>query len=305
MARQARPARHVRLAWGARIVAAAALAALAVSVGATAAFGEDHTVTTVNNGGDQPYAYEPQTISIAPGDTVTWVNPPGTPLSPSQDHPTVCLQGESDGECPWSSFELPPGESHTVEFPAEGTFNYQCLVHPYMSGTVVVGDGVPNTPEPTSSETASSEPTEEPSQEPTDEPTEDTTNAPSPTPGSTTASGQSPSPSPSASPSTDETSGGAGATGDAGGVPGDEPVDDAPDGTSGNTDGAAGDTSGSADATAGSTSGTDDEGGAEEASDDAAAASSDGGGGILPWLGTVVVLGILGAMAYGLRRGDA
>lgn len=160
---------------------AALLVFLALSSPAWAA---DQQVTTVNNGGDEPYAYEPAEVAIQPGDTVTWVNPPGTPLSPSQDHPTACLQGESEGECPWGTFELPPGSEHSVTFPAEGTFAYACLIHPYMEGTVVVGDGTPDRSEPSPSAASSPAPSPRPSE---------TAPEPSPT-----------GPSPSASPTGDE-----------------------------------------------------------------------------------------------------
>jgi len=187
------------MTWSPRLLARALAVAALVMASAlplAPARAADATVNIANNGGNNPYAYEPFTVTIQPGDSVTWVNPASTPLSQSQAHPTFCEGPSSKGECPWGSFPLEPGESHTVDFPAEGTFSYGCLIHPYMNGAmIVVGDGEPDAaPEPTPSEpstapttqpSTSDEPTEEPpdatddaSTQPPDAATEDSTDEP-------------------------------------------------------------------------------------------------------------------------------
>jgi plastocyanin len=70
------------------------------------------------------FKFQPQQITINKGDSIVWTHP-GT-----ASH-TVKF---SDSESP----VLKNGGSYSKMFSQAGTFNYECGVHPYMKGTVIV-----------------------------------------------------------------------------------------------------------------------------------------------------------------------
>ena len=72
------------------------------------------------------FAFTPEEITIAPGETVTWTNDDGAP------HGLEYNDG-AKGVDP-----LLPGSSFTRRFDRPGTYEYNCSVHPYMTGRVVV-----------------------------------------------------------------------------------------------------------------------------------------------------------------------
>ena len=179
--------------------------------------GAANTNVTIVTGGNYPiscdaasYAYSPIEVAVAPGDTVTFSNPATAsnahPCSPA-DHPTRCAPetnfGKTKGDCPFSNFGLETGASHTQPFPTEGTFQLQCLAHPYMLMTVVVGDGEPGgppEPEPTAT-TPGPNPAETTAPPATATPT--ATASPEPTPTDSGRATEAPT-GPSAEPSEDE-----------------------------------------------------------------------------------------------------
>ena len=72
------------------------------------------------------YAFDPQTVTIAPGDTVVWVNHDQTP------HNIVAK---------YKTFHSPPldtDDHYTRTFKEAGSVAYFCMLHPHMVGTVVV-----------------------------------------------------------------------------------------------------------------------------------------------------------------------
>lgn len=71
-------------------------------------------------------AYNPNPVSIQVGTTVTWVN------DDSESHTSTSAAGV------WDSGNLGPGGRFSFTFQAAGAFNYKCLVHPNMVGTVNV-----------------------------------------------------------------------------------------------------------------------------------------------------------------------
>jgi plastocyanin len=75
------------------------------------------------------FAFQPDSIGVPPGATVTWVNCETPPLEP---HTTT-----ADGGA-WSSPALNPGQRFSHTFPAPGAFPYHCAPHPFMIGKVVV-----------------------------------------------------------------------------------------------------------------------------------------------------------------------
>jgi plastocyanin len=73
------------------------------------------------------FAYSPDPIEIAAGDTVTWTNQDEVPHTATGDDRDVLQSGT-----------ISPGASFSQVFPEVGEFTYHCEFHPNMSGTVVV-----------------------------------------------------------------------------------------------------------------------------------------------------------------------
>ncbi|WP_170311758.1 cupredoxin domain-containing protein [Sulfitobacter sabulilitoris] len=71
-------------------------------------------------------AFQPASLSIRPGDSVTWVN---RGLS---RHTVTGTQGR------WNTGVLPPGSAATVTFTELGTHAYFCSIHPSMKGRIIV-----------------------------------------------------------------------------------------------------------------------------------------------------------------------
>ncbi|HET8712942.1 MAG TPA: cupredoxin family copper-binding protein [Gemmatimonadales bacterium] len=75
------------------------------------------------------FSFQPDSISVPPGATVTWVN---CETPPQEPHTTT-----ADGGA-WNSPELNPGQRFSHTFPAQGSFPYHCTPHPFMTAKVVV-----------------------------------------------------------------------------------------------------------------------------------------------------------------------
>ncbi|HZR35580.1 MAG TPA: OmpA family protein [Nevskia sp.] len=71
------------------------------------------------------FSFDPETITVPAGSTVTWTN---------QDMDTPHTVKFADG----MSGTLKQGASYSKTFRTPGTYTYQCGVHPYMKGTVIV-----------------------------------------------------------------------------------------------------------------------------------------------------------------------
>ena len=72
------------------------------------------------------FAFTPAEITIAPGESVTWINNDGAP------HGLEFSDGSSGNDL------LLPGASYSRRFDKPGTYEYNCSVHPYMTGRVIV-----------------------------------------------------------------------------------------------------------------------------------------------------------------------
>ena len=75
------------------------------------------------------YVFSPQVIKVKVGTKVTWINNDAVRHNivadkPSSDAPNTELFGK--------------GESVSFTFNKAGTYDYHCLPHPYMHGTVIV-----------------------------------------------------------------------------------------------------------------------------------------------------------------------
>jgi plastocyanin len=120
---------------------AAITAALATWLVAGGALAADSTVSIAN------FAFDPDTVTIQVGDTITWTNNDGT------------AHTATAGDGSFNTGNIGPGASDSVTFDTAGSFAYHCAIHPQMTGTVVVQGAAP-TPAPTPAPTA---PTSEPS----------------------------------------------------------------------------------------------------------------------------------------------
>ncbi|HEY1890844.1 MAG TPA: cupredoxin domain-containing protein [Steroidobacteraceae bacterium] len=80
-------------------------------------------VVTISN-----YSFQPTTLTVAKGATVTWVNKDG-------DVHTIKSSGGSEA---FGSAALDSGDRFTFTFLHAGTYHYICSVHPYMHGMIVV-----------------------------------------------------------------------------------------------------------------------------------------------------------------------
>jgi plastocyanin len=75
------------------------------------------------------FTFRPDSISVPPGATVTWVN---CETPPQEPHTST-----ADGGA-WDSPEINTGQRFSHTFPAQGAFPYHCTPHPFMLGKVIV-----------------------------------------------------------------------------------------------------------------------------------------------------------------------
>jgi plastocyanin len=115
-----------------------AVALLLVSAAAINTFGpkasaQGTAAVTIAN-----FAFDPPTLDIETGTTVTWTN------QDSATHTATGTGGEFD------TGNLDQGQSGSVTFDNEGTFNYICSIHPNMTGVINVSAaaGQPTATEP-------------------------------------------------------------------------------------------------------------------------------------------------------------
>jgi len=72
------------------------------------------------------FTFEPQTLTVPVGTTVTWQNDDDIPH----------LVSEKDGK--FKSKALDTGDKFTQQFTTAGTVEYYCAIHPHMTGKIVV-----------------------------------------------------------------------------------------------------------------------------------------------------------------------
>ena len=72
------------------------------------------------------FAFQPDSLQVATGTTVTWTN------ADSTAHTVTADDGAFDAG------PLAPGASFTQTFTTPGTYTYHCQIHPFMTGTIVV-----------------------------------------------------------------------------------------------------------------------------------------------------------------------
>ena len=102
---------------------------------APSAFAEDVTVTNAPGSaspGCEPNCFVPSTVTIEVGDTVTWDN---------TDTAAHTATGGTATDGPSGVFDsslIMAGGSYSYTADTAGTFDYFCMVHPWMEGTLIV-----------------------------------------------------------------------------------------------------------------------------------------------------------------------
>jgi plastocyanin len=98
-----------------------ALILLVLVAGASALAAEPGQVTIDN------FSFNPPTITVKPGETVTWLN---------QDDIPHNVRESTGGK--FKCGVLDTGQKCTITFKEPGEFKYFCALHPHMVGMVVV-----------------------------------------------------------------------------------------------------------------------------------------------------------------------
>lgn len=140
------------------------------------------------------YCFFPASVTVAPGDAVTWTNTTNTKHTVTECTPsssaTTCPNGAGTGSDHFGH-DLGPGNgSYSTQLSNPGTYYYYCSIHTYMHGMVTVsapsptGTPIPLTPAPGTTPPTTPTPLATPS--PTPSPT--ATPSPSPPPSDTTSS---------------------------------------------------------------------------------------------------------------------
>ena len=112
--------------------AAAAEAAAAEAAAAAPMSAEVIPVSGSASPGCEPECYDPSTVTISAGGTVTFVN------SDTAPH-TVTSGNATDGpDGVWDSSLIMIDMSYSVTLDNPGTYDYFCMVHPWMQGIVIV-----------------------------------------------------------------------------------------------------------------------------------------------------------------------
>jgi plastocyanin len=109
----------MRITFAALAVAATLLPGPGVGDAAAADKAQTHTVVI------DATAYAPATLTVKRGDTVTWVNKDPFPH-------TVTAAGKFDSK------DIGAGKSWKYVARSAGRFDYICIYHPTMKGTLVV-----------------------------------------------------------------------------------------------------------------------------------------------------------------------
>ena len=87
----------------------------------------DSTSSKQNTIEIKDFAFNPQTITVKSGQTITWINRDEEP------HTIVSVEKQFK-----KSSALDTDQTFTITTGAPGTYTYFCSVHPKMTGTIVV-----------------------------------------------------------------------------------------------------------------------------------------------------------------------
>jgi plastocyanin len=84
--------------------------------------------------------YAPDTVTVVMGvnNTVVWTNDDTAGVG---THHTVTSTSVPAGASSFNSGDVAPGATFTYTFTAPGTYQYDCVYHSWMLGTVIVKTG--------------------------------------------------------------------------------------------------------------------------------------------------------------------
>ena len=109
------------------------LAICAVAVASHESHTKMHSTARADNVSANPnevvianFSFEPATLTVKAGTTVTWVN--------HDDEPHTATATDKR----FNSKTLDNGDRFSQEFKAPGVYNYYCALHPHMTGKIIV-----------------------------------------------------------------------------------------------------------------------------------------------------------------------
>ncbi|MBL7015278.1 MAG: hypothetical protein ISR81_07510 [Nitrosopumilus sp.] len=85
--------------------------------------------------------YIPPSITIQPSQVVLWENKDSSAHTVTSGTPDIGTSGSFD------SGIIAGGEKFSFKFEENGFFDYYCTLHPWMMGTIIVGENTPTVPE--------------------------------------------------------------------------------------------------------------------------------------------------------------
>jgi plastocyanin len=88
---------------------------------------DDNTSSKQNRIEIKDFAFNPQTLTVKPGEKVTWINRDEEP------HTIVSVEKQFK-----KSTALDTDQEFTITAGTPGTYNYFCSVHPKMTGIIIV-----------------------------------------------------------------------------------------------------------------------------------------------------------------------
>jgi plastocyanin len=108
-------------------------ALIALFLGAAAVGANQQATANVKMAG---FAFDPVTLTVNVGDTVTWTN------SDTQPHNATADDGS------FKTVDITQGQSTSITATVPGTHTYICTIHPRMKATLIVqaAGGAPNLP---------------------------------------------------------------------------------------------------------------------------------------------------------------
>jgi plastocyanin len=138
-----------------RLVAGIGAGALLLSTSSASAAAPGQTsVNIVQPSAASKWGYAPGTLRVQPGTWITWSNDGEDP------HTVTAVDGSFD------SGNLDPSQGFSWFFADPGTFAYLCTLHPWMTGKVIVDDGVALDSLPAADPTPTSDPAPADDQDP-------------------------------------------------------------------------------------------------------------------------------------------
>jgi plastocyanin len=121
--------------------ASTAVARVSTGMGSLAAAGQAASATVVKMTAQK--TFDPATVTVPNGSSVTWLNDATTPQSVTCDPALAAMKGDivlPAGATPFDSGMIPAGQTWTHNFTTPGTYKYACVPNEAagMMGTVVV-----------------------------------------------------------------------------------------------------------------------------------------------------------------------